>query len=165
MEGTPTSKQEDVTQTAEAKDTSTPYTTDESYGTYRKLDETEFELTNKQTNSTKNLKENGEEKTNNEKFVATDKNKPTNGVIKAPNSEVKTTNEDTKTTNGDDKTNNDEVHEKMYNYVQNIMLSKSGTDLAKNEKNGTETGLLPESTTVTRFSPIWKQVINLFIYK
>lgn len=153
MEETPTKKQDDVTQTAEAKEP-TPYSTDENYGSYRKLDESEIEPSNKQNYNTNNLKQNDETKTSNEVPQATEETKTTNGDNKAPNSELKPTNEC-------DKTNNVEIHEKMYNYVQNIMMSKSGTDLAINEKNGNEAGLLPESTTVARFSPIWKQVMTV----
>lgn len=158
MEETPTKKQEDVTQTAEAKDLPTPYSTDENYGSYRKLDESEIEPSNKQNYSTKNSTENGETKTNNEEVEAPDESKTTNGDIKATNSEHKATNKD-------DETKNEELNEKMYNYVQNIMMTKSGTDLAINDKNGNEAGLLPESTTVVRFSPIWKQVITFISYR
>lgn len=155
MEETHTKFQEDVTQTAKTKDLPTTCNTDdENYGTYRKLDESDIEPSNKQNYSTKNLKENVEAKKNNEEVQAIDESKTTNGDINTPNSEVKTTNED-------DKTNSEELHDKMYNYVQNIMMSKPGTDLAISDKNENDTGLLPESTTVARFSPIWKQVMTI----
>lgn len=157
MEETPTKIQEDVTQTTETKDIPITYSRDENYGTYRKLDESEIEPSNKQNYSTKHLKQNGETKASNEEVQATVESKSTNGDIKTPNSE--------KTTNEDDKTNNGEVQDKMYNYVQNIMMSKSGADLAINDKIGNDTGLLPESTTVTRFSPIWKQVIFIYLFR
>lgn len=157
MEETPSKQQEDVTQTAETKEPTTPYSEDEKYGTYRKLDESEIEIPNNKNHSTKESKENGEAKTNNEEVQTTnDENKTTNGEVK--------TNEYAKTNNGEDKTSNAELKEKKNNYVQNIKMSKSGADLMINDKNGNENGLLPESTTVARFSPIWKQVIFKFKY-
>lgn len=49
----------------------------------------------------------------------------------------------------------------MSNYIQNIKNSTSGMTLS--ELNGKEESLLTDSKTVARFSPIWKQVIVIFI--
>lgn len=49
----------------------------------------------------------------------------------------------------------------MSNYIQNIKNSTSGMTLS--ELNGKEETLLTESKTVARFSPLWKQVIVIFI--
>lgn len=155
MEEIPTKQQEDVTQTAEPKDLPPSYSEDENYGTYRKLNESEIEQSNN-LNYTKYLEENGEAKTTHAEVQATyEENKTTN-------SELTTTNNHAKRNNEENKTHNAEFKEKMYNYVQNIKMSKSGADLSINDKNGNESGLLPESTTVARFSPIWKQVIAIY---
>ncbi|XP_052752916.1 facilitated trehalose transporter Tret1-2 homolog [Galleria mellonella] len=52
--------------------------------------------------------------------------------------------------------NTKKAEEKMSRYSENIMISSSNIGMS-NEKNSKEATLLAESTTVVRFSPIWRQ--------
>lgn len=49
--------------------------------------------------------------------------------------------------------------EDLSNYAQNIKASSPGIG----EKDHKEAGLLPDSKTVIRFSPVWKQVRKFMI--